>query len=488
MIVEKLKLKYEISKRLLKYTCIESIYELILLLVNKIFSLRKGVFMDFNEEREELLKEIYFIDEKNKCGDFFKRSFFDLVEKVILFLLQGQDAFFGHFMLRVKREIRFDIRVPIATIPKRDGFNMYFNPIFFLNCTKKEMAALLKHEIYHIMNLHFERERQLKNRFSKEAVGAALDISINQYIKDLPGYSRKLESINMEHNISLRENRSVEEYAEEIYKAIKLRINKSNINDDNDEAYDLDMNKAHEIWDEIDIDEESISSLTKKTAISSYDKNTPEGLQKIILKYDEKPEISWECVLKNSIPEVKSGYKKTIVRRNRRQPERLDLRGCLPKNEADVVVAVDISASMKDDEMKKILIEILGITNVYKNKVTVIECDNEIRKIYKLRSEKDIEKRCKDNGSTLFSPVFKYIRDNNMKNCILVYFTDGVGEKELEIKPFNKKTLWVICGDEELSLKEPYGEIKRIHREKQEKLEGNIGLQMVNEVIHDWAR
>ena len=155
------------------------------------------------------------IDEKNKCGDFFKRSFFDLVEKVILFLLQGQDAFFGHFMLRVKREIRFDIRVPIATIPKRDGFNLYFNPIFFLNCTKKEMAALLKHEIYHIMNLHFERERQLKNRFSKQAVGAALDISINQYIKDLPGYSRKLESINMEHNISLRENRSVEEYAEE---------------------------------------------------------------------------------------------------------------------------------------------------------------------------------------------------------------------------------------------------------------------------------
>ena len=82
----------------------------------------------------------------------------------------------------------------------------------------------------------------------------------------------------------------------------------------------------------------------------------------------------------------------------------------------------------------------------------------------------------------------QYIRDKNLKNCILVYFTDGVGEKELEIKPFNKKTLWVICGDDELSLKESYGEVKRIHREKYEKLEGNIGLQMVNEVIHDWAR
>nr|WP_205606375.1 VWA-like domain-containing protein [Clostridium butyricum] len=428
------------------------------------------------------------MDEKKKCGDFYNRRFFDIVEKVILYLLQGQDAFFGQFMLSIKREIRFDIKVPIATIPKRDGFNMYFNPFFFLNCTKREMAALLKHEIYHIMNLHFEREKQLKNRFSKEAVGVALDISINQYIKDLPGYSRKLESINMEHNLNLAENRSVEEYAEEIYKSIKSRIKKDKFNESGNEEFLLEMDKAHEIWDEIDIDEESINSLTKKTAISAYNKNTPEGLEKIILAYDEKPEISWELVLKNAIPAMKSGYKKTIVRRNRRQPERFDLRGTLPKNEAEVVVAIDISASMKDDEMKKILIEILSITHASKNKVTVIECDNEIRKVYKLRSEKDIQKRCRENGSTLFSPVFKYIRDKNLKNCILVYFTDGVGEKELEIKPFNKKTLWVICGDDELSLKEPYGEIKRIHREKYEKLEGNIGLQMVNEVIHDWAR
>lgn len=444
--------------------------------------------MDFNEEREELLKEVFLMDEKKKCGDFYNRRFFDIVEKVILYLLQGQDAFFGQFMLSIKREIRFDIKVPIATIPKRDGFNMYFNPFFLLNCTKREMAALLKHEIYHIMNLHFEREKQLKNRFSKEAVGVALDISINQYIKDLPGYSRKLESINMEHNLNLAENRSVEEYAEEIYKSIKSRIKKDKFNENGNEEFLLEMDKAHEIWDEIDIDEESINSLTKKTAISAYNKNTPEGLEKIILAYDEKPEISWELVLKNAIPAMKSGYKKTIVRRNRRQPERFDLRGTLPKNEAEVVVAIDISASMKDDEMKKILIEILSITHASKNKVTVIECDNEIRKVYKLRSEKDIQKRCRENGSTLFSPVFKYIRDKNLKNCILVYFTDGVGEKELEIKPFNKKTLWVICGDDELSLKESYGEVKRIHREKYEKLEGNIGLQMVNEVIHDWAR
>ena len=75
-----------------------------------------------------------------------------------------------------------------------------------------------------------------------------------------------------------------------------------------------------------------------------------------------------------------------------------------------------------------------------------------------------------------------------MRNSVLIYFTDGVGEKELEVKPFNKKTIWVISGNEELSLSNSYGEVKHINTEKHEVLEGNIGLQMVNAVIHDWAR
>lgn len=444
--------------------------------------------MDFEEKRQKLLKEAYSLDENVKFSDNYKRGFFELVEDVILNLLQTQDVFFGQFMLRVRRELNINLTVPIATIPKLDNFNMYFNPFLFLNCSKKEMAALFKHEIYHIMNLHFERERKLKNSFSKEAISVALDISINQYIKDLPGFSKKLDAINMEYSLSLEENRSIEEYAEEIYKSIKSRIRKEKIENDDESKYDVDMSKAHDLWEEIEVSEEDIKNLTKKTAISAYSKNTPKGLEKIILAYKEKAEIPWQVVLKNILPTVKSGYKKTVTRRNRRQPERLDLRGRLPKSQTELIVAIDISASMGEDDMHKILIEILSITSNSKNTITIIECDNEIRSIYELKSEKDIRKRSKNNGSTKFTPVFKYILDNNLRNSILVYFTDGVGEKELSVKPINKKIIWVISGNEEMSLKNSYGEIKRINTEKKEIIERNLGLKMINEAIHDWAR
>ncbi|NFN94009.1 hypothetical protein FDB28_07840 [Clostridium botulinum] len=443
--------------------------------------------MDFNNKKEELLKKAYNIKSIDELDNMYIKSFFELVEQVILDLLESEDSFFGQFMLRVKRQIRIDLKSPIATIPKRNGFNMYFNPILFLQCEKKEMSALFKHEIYHIMYSHFSRERKMKERLSKEAINTALDISINQYIKNLPPWSKKINSINIEYNLNLKEDRSVEEYAEEIYKSIKLRIKEPKI--DKEESLDeINLENAHDIWEEIDVSQEDIESLTKKTAISIYDENMPSDIEDIILSYREKAEISWQRILKNILPAIKSGYKKTTTRRNRRQPNRLDLRGRLPKNESELIVAIDISASMSDDTLHKILVEILEISKTINNTITIIECDDTIKRVYKLRSEKDIKKRYENNGATAFTPVFKYILENNLRNSILIYFTDGVGEKELDIKPLNKRIIWVLIGSEEFSLKNHYGTVKRISSDKEEKVEGNVGLRMVNSVIHDWAR
>ncbi|MDR5587970.1 vWA domain-containing protein [Clostridium aquiflavi] len=443
--------------------------------------------MDFNNKKEELLKKAYNIKSIDEFDNMYIRSFFELVEEVILDLLESEDSFFGQFMLRVKRQIRIELKSPIATIPKRSGFNMYFNPILFLQCEKKEMSALFKHEIYHIMYSHFSRERKMKERLSKEAINTALDISINQYIKNLPPWSKKINSINMEYNLNLKEDRSAEEYAEEIYKSIKSRIKDPKI--DKEESLDeINLENAHDIWEEIDVSQEDIESLTKKTAVSICDKNMPSDIEEIILAYSENAEISWQRILKNLLPSVKNGYKKTTTRRNRRQPNRLDLRGRLPKNNSELIVAIDISASMSDDTLHKILVEILEISKTINNDIIIIECDDTIKRVYKLRSPKDIKKRSENNGSTAFTPVFRYILENNLRNAVLIYFTDGVGEKELDIKPLNKRIIWVLIGSEEFSLKNHYGTVKRISSDKKEKVEGNIGLRMVNSVIHDWAR
>lgn len=445
--------------------------------------------MTFIEERDALFSKALKIEKNEDIRDDFKREFFDLVGKVIIDMLSSEDNFFGGFMIKIEREIRVDITWPLATVPKINGFTMYFNPLLFLQCDKKEMAALFKHEIYHMMYMHYERVNNLKNKYSNEVISMVIDISINQFVKNMPMEAYRIERVNREFNIELKENRSIEEYSKEIQKAIEERIEKSSKDKNSDTlAREVDIAKAHEIWDNIDVSDSSVKENVKKIALSLKSSGKPDEILKLISKFEEKEELSWQNILKRMIPTVKSGYRKTITRRDRRQPDRMDLRGKLANHIPELIIAIDISASMTDEDIRKIMVEILAIVRTREAQITVVECDNEIRRVYALRSPKDIKPRSEKNGSTAFSPVFQYIREKNLSDSIVIYFTDGVGEKELKVKPLNKGIIWVLTGDEEFSLKNPLGEIQRINKKSKVNEDKVFALDLVREVVRDMNR
>lgn len=445
--------------------------------------------MNFLDKKKSLFGKVANIESVNEIGNDYKREFFDFLSNIVIDMLQGEDNFFGAFMLKMEKDIRFDITWPIATVPKLNGFIMYFNPILFLQYEKLEMAALFKHEIYHMMYSHYSREKTLKDKYSNDVVQIALDISVNQFIKNLPADSKRLDYVNKEFNINLKSNRSVEEYADILQKELEKKVKSSDKVKDSDKiARKLDISRAHELWEGIDLSNEIIDNNVKKIAVSIIEDKAPENIHKLIAGYNKKGELSWEEIIKRLLPSMRSGYKKTIMRRDRRQPERIELRGKLPNMLPEITVAIDISASMSDEDIKKIMIEILALTQSRRGKITVIECDDEIRRIYKLRSPKDIRKRKSNTGSTAFSPVFEYIKEKNLRNNILIYFTDGVGEKELTVKPVNNNTIWVLSGKEELSLEKPFGIIKRINQNKVVGEGKSSALEMIREVVSNLAR
>jgi predicted metal-dependent peptidase len=158
---------------------------------------------------------------------------------------------------------------------------------------------------------------------------------------------------------------------------------------------------------------------------------------------------------------VESNKKKTITRRSRRQPERAELRGQLRSHKAKIAVALDISASMSEEEFSQAIKEVLSIVKNYNHEITIIECDDEIRRAYKVKSAKDIKARIHKKGGTKFNPVFDYVNQNKFN--LLIYFTDGKGEDKLRVIPRGYKTLWILSGKgDQLSLKEPYGVIKKL--------------------------
>ena len=398
----------------------------------------------------------------------FKKDFFSLVDKVNLSLMEDKENFYGYFLFQMGREIRFDITSATSINFKDAKYVMYFNPIIFLELNMEQMQSTIKHEILHVLSQHLIRLKDFKDKYSTLALNLAMDVVVNQCLDCLCPYSITLEYINNKYNLNLEKFKTFEYYLEKIQTELDLQEenDEGEIVDNNENvAVDFDAEKTHDIWEEcIEIDEKTLRDFTEKFADNAKKGSVPTYIENMIKSLkNSKGELPWNLYLKKLMGTIEANKKKTITRRNRRQPNRLDLRGELRGHKAEIAVAIDISGSISDEEFKQAIKEVLTMVKSHNQEITIIECDKEIKRTYKVKSPKDIKERVASGGGTKFLPVFEYA--NNKKINLLIYFTDGKGEEKLEIKPRGYKTLWVISGrGEKLSLQEHFGVVKKLSK------------------------
>lgn len=409
-------------------------------------------------------------DLKLHIPEVFKREFFGLVDQVNLSLIEDKDNFYGYFLFQLSREIRFDISSPTAVKFKGSKFVICFNPVIFLTLNIKQMETTIKHEILHILSGHLSRAAEYKVGYKAVAVNMAMDVVVNTCLDYLPPYATTLERVNLNYLLKLPPFEPFEYYVEKIQAAVEL------LDVIEDEAQDEDFihekieaeyhpEKTHDIWEESDdIDERTLGDFTQKIVDASQKGNVPAYLKSLIASLkNSRAELPWNLYLRRLMGAVVSHPKKTTTRKNRRQPERLDLQGELKSHKAKIMVALDISGSISDAEFYQAVTEVIGIVKNYNHEITVVECDNEIRREYEVKSIKDIKDRSSIRGGTRFTPVFEYA--NTKKVNLLIFFTDGKGEDKLRAIPKGYKVLWVVSGaGEAISLKEPYGAVKKLNR------------------------
>ena len=403
-----------------------------------------------------------------KVPEDYKKKFFDFVNKVNFSLMEDKENFYGYFLFQMEKEIKFDISSATSVNFKGAKYVIYFNPIIFLELNIKQMETTIKHEILHILSQHLIRARDLKDKYSTLAINLAMDVVVNQYLDYLPQYSITLEWINNKYDLKLEPYKNFEYYLEKIQTELDLQENDENgeeIDSNENVISEFDPEKTHDTWDDSDeIDEKTLRDFTEKFVDNSKKGITPTYIDTMIKSLkNSKGELPWNLFLKKLMGTVEANKKKTITRRNRRQPNRLDLRGELRGHKAEIAVAIDISGSISDEEYKQAIKEVLNIVKNYNQEITIIECDKEIRRAYKVKSVKDVKERIATGGGTKFSPVFEYA--NNKKINLLVYFTDGKGEEKLNVMPRGYKVLWVISGrGDKLSLENPYGAVKKLSK------------------------
>ena len=380
-------------------------------------------------------------------------------------LLLEEDQFFGYFYLQMAHRIRFDMTSAFGINLKQGGYVLYVNPFILLRQPPDVMKDGIKREILHIISAHLMRVKALSQSFNKTAVHMAMDMVVNDYLEHVDRDAVTVANVNERFGLMLKRFRTIEYYAKAIDKAMKEKpeLFVPVDNSDTAVAMEFDPQTSHDIWDESDsIDTDTMDQITERY-INEASKGDMEGYVKSLIDTFQKTRraLPWYFYLKKLMGKVACGYKKTTMRRNRRQPERLELSGTLRQHKANVWVALDMSGSITDAEFTNALEQVLQIVHAYNHRITVVECDNEVRRTYTMESVKDVKPRLDVRGATAFSPVFSLANQNRVD--LLVYFTDGKGEERLREAPKGYKVLWVLTGENpQLSLHNPYGMVREL--------------------------
>ena len=470
---------------------------------------------------KESIKRIEDGDTRTSLLMEVETGFLAFLELIKLFLISERDSYYGYFLMNMQFRANFHARL-IAGI-KLNEFPpvLESNPLLLCKYTLKEILFIVCHEIDHVVLNHPaemvkanpEEDPQKFYEFNLAADASVNDRILHEITEEQHTYLKipdgAITSDSLKKMCKLRKIKHLENYAYYLQliqerapqqnagagdgngqsSMMSAQNEKDGLSDSTDgvpgkssEADKADEGEENEIitavncgkvqdheW-EAGSDAEYAGASVRELINAAYQMMSEEsrGLMpgfflSQVKKVNQPPVLSWQAVLKKYVGTISADKRKTRLRLNRRQPERFDLSGRMDEKILKIVVAIDTSASVSDSMITRIFTEIFAILAKRKHEITVVECDAAVRRVYKVRRPQDVQQKITGRGGTAFKPVIEYLNnDRYFRDALLIYFTDGYGEKVIP-KPKTYRNIWVVIGDaRHLSLEEPYGAVLTI--------------------------
>jgi predicted metal-dependent peptidase len=177
-----------------------------------------------------------------------------------------------------------------------------------------------------------------------------------------------------------------------------------------------------------------------------------------------KSEVNWKSVFKRAVKKALSAEQKYRVPHKKHLGKDYVLRGLHQKRDAiqHIVVAVDVSGSMSDKTLQKIINEVNALIFTKKvKKITLLPFDggvdeNAIQTI--TRTGKAVIKQYRGpGGGTNFQAPLDWVHEN-LKDAVslLVFFTDGFAPMPKK-PPYFSKFIWMVYDDP--NFKQPFGQL-----------------------------
>lgn len=334
-----------------------------------------------------------------------------------------------------------------------------YSPSWVNSLKIEEVEAVIAHEVLHYLLLHHVRGIGKDGDTWNEACDYVVNAELRKYFKLPAGnlYDPKFEGMDADTVYALLETD----------KANKQKQQQNQQDDGNDDGDDdsgsnqpqqgsdnqgsSDKNQPQN-WGKVEAvkeDEAAEAEAEAKEAASealNAAKQAGKGFSPALtamLHEIIEPKKDWRALLNKFMAEIaKNDY--TWAKPNRRYTS---MGLYLPSLESleigKIVFAIDTSISVNENLLANFGGELKGIASMFSIPITVIHCDDDIRKVEELDIDTDLTPV--GRGLTSFEPVFKYVNENLPDTKALIYFTDGFCHDKIEAPDY--EVLWVIYGN-----------------------------------------
>jgi len=367
----------------------------------------------------------------------------------------AQASFYSFIIAKMK--VQLTNEVPTAGVAWAEKkYNLYINPEFFETLSVNERIGVLIHEALHVMLKHNFRQGERDQRL----FNIAADIALNQLINapaELPEGAMLPKTFQFETGLT------AEGYYELLKEEQQKQEQEKQEQEENGEEWDGPSNgnpdltgeeemsmDDHSGWGKVDDSaEEELARATMekmiKDAIEKSRGNLPSNISELLDLWTKKAKISWKRVLKKILSSKKGLKTSTIKRRDRRQPYRKDLKGKkIFYDQPTVIVGIDVSGSMSDQEIFNGLSEIAEVCKVTHSNLQVVQIDTDIKELEEFDPKQKSWER-KGCGGTDMSEMARFLTDKKIQyDCLIMisdmYIEDVGSHPDWRLK---KPTIWL---------------------------------------------
>ena len=349
-----------------------------------------------------------------------KHEQFDMMIKARSRLILN-DMFFGPLVFKLG--IREAPNIPTAAT---DGRYIYYNPEFIETLNMPECVGLVVHEILHCMYAHFTRRGAQHPVLWNQAGDYVINIIAVDSGYTLPEgalLDRKYDEMTTEQVYDLLETDNPEP-PDQPTDDDGLPIGPTP-GAPTDRVFESPNLTPSEIVQEEDSWEIAVLQAAETARKAG---KLPAGIEQLIEAY-RKPTINWRSAMRKFFNVyTKRDYswgrvKKRLVSQNIYLPS-------LHSEDLDnLVVGIDTSGSVTDDEREAFAAELNQILADFDANITFIYCDTVVYEPVETFHTDQLPKEIKGvftgGGGTALQPILDYIEDKGLSPSCFVYLTDG---------------------------------------------------------------